>query len=164
MKRTLTAFILVLAFLLQGCVGNMKYYDTCRDAFLGFYGQPIDVTEVGTFEYSGKLVFYITVSEDCIFTCRMEEKADRVRVQYFEIDDVPTNSSPDHIDPWGGKTARLDTYLNSISYQWVATDCLPEERDGNYQYRDYSFVNSSGDTVRITLVYNEVYYVTEAVS
>jgi hypothetical protein len=38
----------------------------------------------------------------------------------------------------------------------MATSALPEERDGSYQYRDFSFEDINGNTVGITLVYDEI--------
>ena len=39
-----------------------------------------------------------------------------------------------------------------LIYKWLATSALPEERDGSYQYRDFSFEDINGNTVGITLV------------
>ena len=155
MKRISIAFVLMFSLFISGCIGNTKYYDTPKEAFIGFYGENIDVIEVGDFEYSDELLLYTAISEEYIFTCKMSEKDGRYRVNSYHIGLIPTS---DIFDPLDQKGWMAEPNSNTgLRYKWVTTDSLPAERDTNYQYKDYVV----DENLRLTLVYYESWYETE---
>lgn len=162
MQRVLIPLILALTILFQGCGGNPKYYNTCTEAFIEIYGEvlgptPLVGSEVCTVKFSDELIIYAFISplHNKLITCEIKEKDGKFRVLEYWYLQIPTNSLPNQIVKDGFQTAYPDN-RTTLLYQWVATDCLSEERDEPYQYKDFTFLNPMREEVRITLVYYEV--------
>ena len=162
MKRTLITIILVITFILPSCGGNPEYYDTCKDAFYAVYGDTFrrdshiyEISELCSIKFSDELTLYAVYTPNVLpyhfVSCEMKEKDGQYRV----IDSFVSDKPLDGITIEGWDQASLGNGTNLI-YKWMATSALPEERDGNYQYRDFSFEDINGNTVGITLVYDEI--------
>lgn len=162
MKRTLIAFILALIFILPSCGGNPEYYDTCMDAFYAVHGDTFrrdseinKLSELCSIKFSDELTLYAVYTPNILpysfVSCEMKEKDGKYRV----IDSWASNKPLDGITIEGWYKTSLGDGTDLI-YKWMATSALPEERDSSYQYRDFSFEDINGDTVGITLVYDEL--------
>lgn len=162
MKRTLITIILVFTFILPSCGGNPEYYDTCKDAFYAVYGDTFrrdshiyEISELCSIKFSDELTLYAVYTPNILpysfVSCEMKEKDGKYRV----IDSWVSNKPLDGITIEGWYKTSLGNGTDLI-YKWMATSALPEERDSSYQYRDFSFEDINGDTVGITLVYDEL--------
>jgi len=162
MKRTLITIILVITFILPSCGGNPEYYDTCKDAFYAVYGDTFrrdshiyEISELCSIKFSDELTLYAVYTPNILpysfVSCEMKEKDGKYRV----IDSWVSNKPLDGITIEGWYKTSLGNGTDLI-YKWMATSALPEERDSSYQYRDFSFEDINGDTVGITLVYDEL--------
>ncbi len=162
MKRTLITIILVITFILPSCGGNPEYYDTCKDAFYAVYGDTFrrdshiyEISELCSIKFSDELTLYAVYTPNILpysfVSCEMKEKDGKYRV----IDSWVSNKPLDGITIEGWYKTSLGNGTDLI-YKWMATSAIPEERDSSYQYRDFSFEDINGDTVGITLVYDEL--------
>ena len=149
MKRTLIVFILVLTFLLQGCGGNPKYYDTCKEALEEISPSFSVLDEICEIRFSDVLIVYAAnTSFGQIVTADIKEKDGKFRVLDFTYTNGLANSTTEkiEIDRWSRAVTDDET---DVLYQWIPTDSLPESRDERYQYKDCVV----GENLRVTLVY-----------
>ena len=162
MKRTLIALILMLTFILPSCGGNPEYYDTCMDAFYAVHGDTFHrdsyiykMEELCSIRFSDELTLFAVYTPNILqysfVSCEMKEKDGQYRVIDSFVSDKPLDGIT--IEGWYKTSLGNGT---DLIYKWMATSALPEERDGSYQYRDFAFEDINGNTVSITLVYDEI--------